>query len=260
MRRAKGTRRGRKAGSAGTRKPGRAGKVRSAGAALAVGIASLGAPATDAPATEAPAAPEGIHYVYLIRHGYYVHNDSSDERTENGINTLGREQARLVGRRLAALPVKPRLLVSSDFTRARQTADEVGKALGMKPRLDSLIAECIPNSSRPGLDEKQDPAEMAQCVANLETAWSRYFTATPERDTHDILVCHGNVIRWFVSRALGNDVRHWTNLDIGNASLTIVAVRPDGTTRLVMYSDVGHLPIAKQTWAGRGPGWSKAPR
>jgi hypothetical protein len=22
-----------------------------------------------------------------------------------------------------------------------------------------------------------------------------------------------------------------------------------------MYSDVGHLPVAKQTWSGRGGGW-----
>ena len=259
MRRAKGTRRGRKVRASGASKARRVGKVRRAGAAIAVGIASLSAAAT-AKAAEGPATPQGIHSIYLIRHGYYVHDDSLDERTENGINALGREQARLVGRRLAALPVKPRYLVSSNFTRARQTADEIGKALQMKPRLDSLIAECIPSSSRPGFDEQQDPAEMAQCGANLETAWTRYFTATPERDTHDILVCHGNVIRWLVSRALGNDVRHWTNLDIGNASLTIIAVRPDGTTRLVMYSDVGHLPIEKQTWVVRGPGWSKAAR
>jgi len=25
----------------------------------------------------------------------------------------------------------------------------------------------------------------------------------------------------------------------------------------VMYSDVGHIPVEKQTWAGRGAGWGK---
>ena len=96
---------------------------------------------------------------------------------------------------------------------------------------------------------------MALCAATLETAWAKYCRPSSERDAHDILVCHGNVIRWFVNRALGNDVRHWTSLDIGNGSLTILAESPDGTTRLVMYSDVGHLPVEKQSWAGRGPGW-----
>ena len=234
--------------------------MRSAVPALAVGLASLGGAATDARAAEPPPAPAGIRYLYLIRHGVYDRVDSLDDRTENGINGLGREQARLLGRRLARLPVKPRVLVSSDLTRARETANEIGAILHMTPELDSLIAECTPSSTRPGFDEQHDAAEMAQCRSNLEAAWSKYFTTSPERDTHDILVCHGNVIRWFVSRALGNDVRNWTSLDIGNASLTIIAVRPDGTTRLVVYSDVGHLPVEKQTWVGQGAGWGKTAR
>ena len=204
--------------------------------------------------------PQGIRFVYLIRHGMYDRVDSLDDRVANGLNALGREQARLLGKRLAALPVKPRLLVSSDLTRARETAAEIGAILSMTAAQDTLLAECTPPSSRPGLDETQDPNEMALCQANLEAAWTKYFQASPDRDTHDLLVCHGNVIRWLVNRALANDVRHWTSLDIANGSLTIIAVRPDGTTRLVLYSDVGHLPVAKQTWAGRGAGWGKPTR
>jgi hypothetical protein len=45
-------------------------------------------------------------------------------------------------------------------------------------------------------------------------------------------------------------------MEIANASLTILAVRPDGTSRLVSFSDVGHLPVARQTWTGKGAGWS----
>jgi hypothetical protein len=56
-------------------------------------------------------------------------------------------------------------------------------------------------------------------------------------------------------RTVGADVRDWLNLDSGNGSLTIVAVRPDGSTRLVLYNDVGHIPWEKQTWSGRGGGW-----
>ena len=203
-------------------------------------------------------APQGVRYVYLIRHGTYESVDSLDDRVANGVNALGREQARLLGKRLAGLPVKPSLLVSSDLTRARETADEIGAMLHMTPERDTLIAECLPPSSRPGFDQEHDAAEMALCAATLEAAWAKYCRPSSERDAHDILVCHGNVIRWFVNRALGNDVRHWTSLDIGNGSLTILAVRPDGSARLVMYSDVGHLPVEKQTWAGRGPGWGPA--
>ncbi len=224
-------------------------------------IAASAAPAASgALAADGDAAPKGIRFVYLIRHAIYDRVDSLDDRVANGLNALGHEQARLLAKRLAGLPIKPRLLASSDLTRARETADAIGARLSMRPEQDTLLAECTPPSSRPGLDEKQDPKEMAACLTNLEAAWAKYFRASPERDTHDLLVCHGNVIRWFVNRALANDVRHWTSLDIGNASLTIVAVQPDGTTRVVLYSDVGHLPVDKQTWAGRGPGWRKPPR
>jgi len=215
------------------------------------------APSPAARAADVIPAPKGVRYVYLMRHGMYDRVDSLDDRTANGLNALGHEQARLLGKRLAGLPVKPRVLVSSDLTRARETADEIGAILRMTAERDTLIAECTPPSSRPGFDQENDPAEMALCQANLEAAWAKYFRASPEGDAHDLIVCHGNVIRWFLNRAIGNDVRHWTSLDIGNASLTIIAVRADGTTRLVMYSDVGHLPVEEQTWAGRGGGWGK---
>ena len=210
------------------------------------------------PAGAAPAAPEHIRFVTLVRHGMYDHVDSLDDRVANGLNALGREQVRLLGKRLASLPEKPDRFVSSDLLRARETAEGLGEALSMHPDLDTLLAECTPPSSRPGFDAQHDPTEMALCQTNLEAAWAKYFRPSPERDAHDLLVCHGNVIRWFVSRALGNDVRHWTSLDIANASITVIAVRPDGTTRLVAYSDVGHLPLEKQTWAGRGAGWGSA--
>ena len=83
-----------------------------------------------------------------------------------------------------------------------------------------------------------------------------YARATAGTTTHDVLVCHGNVIRWFVCKALGVDLNQWTRMDIANASLTVITIRSDGTTRLEIFGEVAHLPIAKQTWSGKGPGWA----
>ncbi len=222
--------------------------------ALAFGADSTPA-APAASSTPAAEPSRGVRFVYLIRHGSYDRADSLDDRIANGLNTLGREQVTLLARRLAALPVKARLLVTSDFTRARETADDIGAVLGMKFELDTLIEECTPRSLDPGRGRDHVAAEVDLCETKLQAAWEKYFRPSPGADAHDLLVCHGNGIRWFVSKALGNDVRRWTSLDIANASLTIIAVRADGTTRLVLYSDVGHLPLEKQTWAGRGGGW-----
>jgi serine/threonine-protein phosphatase PGAM5 len=201
-------------------------------------------------------APKGVHYVVLIRHGHYDRDTAStDDRRSNGLNAQGRAQAALVARRLAALPVRPRLLVSSDFLRATQTAEIISEELDMKVTVDSLIHECTPTTERADIMKTTTPAEVSLCEHHLEAAWRKYFEPTPNADTHDVLVCHGNVIRWCVAHALGMDPKDWLRMDIGNCSLTVIAVRPDGTTRLVMYSDVGHIPVNEQSWTGAGAGW-----
>jgi serine/threonine-protein phosphatase PGAM5 len=224
---------------------------------LLLGLAIWGAAGLaghDARGADAP--PAHVRYVYLIRHGDYDRNDAADDRTANGLNALGHEQARLIGARLAGLPVKIHSLVSSNYTRARDTAAEIGSILGMPAQEDSLLHECTPNSDRADFMSNHKPDEIAACEANLVAAWARYMQPSPDADTHDVLVCHGNVIRWFVSRALGVDTKRWGAMDIGNGSLTVLAVRADGSTRLVLFSDVGHLPVVKQTWTGRGAGWT----
>src|SRR6185436_12308503 len=111
---------------------------------------------------------------------------------------------------------------------ARETADDMGVAMKMTPVRDSLIAECTPTSERADVMKGEKPEDVAACDAQLAAAWAKYMTPTPEGDRHDVLVCHGNVIRWFVSHALGADPR-WLRMEIGNGSMTILSVRPDGT-------------------------------
>jgi serine/threonine-protein phosphatase PGAM5 len=224
---------------------------------LLASMLTLGGPL--AHAADPPRAVPGVRYVYLIRHGMYDRDDHADDRVGNGLNALGREQALLIGARLANLPVRMTSLVSSDYTRARETAGVIGRALGMTPALDSLLHECTPSSARPDSVGRSAHEEAAACEANLAAVWARYVRPAAARDEHVVLVCHGNVIRWLVSRSLAMDPRRWTSMEIANASLTVIAVRPDGSTRLVLFSDVGHLPVPKQTWTGRGAGWGSAP-
>ena len=58
-------------------------------------------------------------------------------------------------------------------------------------------------------------------------------------------------------RALGADTKHGSDQDVETASLSIIAVRPDGSIRLAIFSDVGHIPVEKKSWSGRGGGWVK---
>jgi serine/threonine-protein phosphatase PGAM5 len=220
-------------------------------------VASL-ALAADPPATTP--TPKGLHYLYLIRHGAYDRDTvQTDDRIGSGLNALGHVQARLVGKRLAALPVKYHALITSDFTRARETADEIGRILHMTPVRDSLIHECTPTTERADIMKDETPQTLAACESNLNAAWARYAVPTPDLDQIDILVAHGNVIRWMVTRALGAPLDHWLRMDIGNCSLSILAIKPDGTARLVQFSDDAHIPLVKQTWSGSAGGWLKKP-
>jgi serine/threonine-protein phosphatase PGAM5 len=199
---------------------------------------------------------QGVHYLYLVRHGIYDRDTTAtDDRTSNGLNALGHEQAKLVGARLAALPIKMTHLVSSEFLRAAQTADDIAPLIKLTPTRDGSLNECKPTSSNARLMAGERPVDVAACDSVRVASWNRWFVPTPDSDTYDVLVCHGNVIRWTLMRAVGADTKNWLNSDCGNGSLTIVAVRPDGSLRLVMYSDVGHIPWEKQTWSGKGGGW-----
>ena len=219
---------------------------------VAASVAAAQAP----PAATKPGT--GIHFVYLVRHGIYDRDTSAtDDRVSNGLNSLGHEQARLAGARLASLGVKFDRLISSELLRAKQTADDMGVLLKMTPTRDALLNECTSTSVNAAIMASEKPADLAACDSVRAVAWQRYFVPSPDRDTYDVLVCHGNVIRWTLMRAVGGDTKHWSDHDAGNCSLSIIAVRPDGSIRLVMYSDVGHIPVEKQTWSGRGGGWVK---
>jgi len=213
--------------------------------------------ASDARANAPAAKPgTGIHFIYLIRHGVYDRDTTAtDDRVSNGLNALGHEQARLIGERLAKLPIKFDRLISSELLRAVQTAADMNRAMKVTPARDELLNECTPTSVSASLMAGEKPEDVAECDSARVLAWQRYFVPTPERDTYDVLACHGNVIRWDLMRALGAETKYWSNQDVGHGSLSIIAVRPDSSIRVVMYSDVGHIPVDKQTWSGRGGGW-----
>lgn len=221
------------------------------------------ATATNVPPAATSVAPkaeakDGVHYVYLVRHGHYDRDPKvEDDRKGNGLNPLGHEQARRTGERLASLPVRFDRIVSSEFLRAVQTADGMAPLLKLTPSRDPLLNECTSTSTKASVMADESPEDLAACDAARAAAWERWFRPTPARDTFDLLVCHGNVIRWILYRAVGADPVGWASADIANASITIVAVLPDGGVRLVAFSDAGHLPPALQTWAGRGGGWGR---
>lgn len=215
---------------------------------LLVGLTTMASPVA---AQEPGTKPQGVHTLYLVRHGDYDENDPRDPEVGKALNALGRQQAELVGQRLAGLPMKFEALYTSTMTRARETAAIVATVLPyLKPDPIRDLRECTP-PLRPEDMHDLRPGEADSCRAQLETAFGRFFKPSPAADRRDILVCHGNVIRYFCMRALGVDPQAWNHMTIANCSLTVIQVRADGTLRLVSYDDVGHIPVMLQTYTGQ---------
>jgi serine/threonine-protein phosphatase PGAM5 len=205
---------------------------------------------SDSPYAAAGGEP-AARTLYLVRHGQYDIDDPADSEIGRALVPLGVAQARLTAARLKALPVAVTSLHTSTMTRARETAAVIAAALPpLMPRPSRLLRECTPPTWREDVMEAEDPAELAACQGQLEEAFTRYFVPARGREAHDVVVCHGNVIRYFVCKVLDVDTLAWLQMSIANCSVTVVVVRPDGSFKLVAFGDAGHLPPSLQTYPG----------
>jgi serine/threonine-protein phosphatase PGAM5 len=192
---------------------------------------------------EEQSTTDGVRTVYLIRHGDYDHTDQRDPDVGRGLTPLGVAQAKLVAARLRGLPVEITSLSSSTMTRARQTALVIGEEFpDLELHTSALLRECTPPTRRKDVMAEETEADLEACTKQLEKAFALYFAPSPDADHHDVIVCHGNMIRYLVTRVLGVDTDAWLGMSIGNCSLTVVTVFADGSMKLLSYSDVGHLP------------------
>lgn len=202
-------------------------------------------------AAPAAAASEHSHTIYLVRHGAYDMKAKADPAVGPSLTPLGISQAKLVAARLRALPVRFDSMTSSTMTRARETAAVIHESLTEVP-LDStpLLSECTPPAFQAISGESTD--EMTKCATRLDEAFGTLITPTPGADRNDLLVCHGNVIRYFVSKALRIDPRSWLGMTVAHASLTVIRVRADGSMKVIGVGDVGHIPANLQSWGTKG--------
>jgi phosphohistidine phosphatase len=75
--------------------------------------------------------------LYLVRHAKAAPGEPDELRR---LTPAGEERARELGTRLAADGVRPAVILSSPLVRARQTADELGRALGVPVETDERLA------------------------------------------------------------------------------------------------------------------------
>ncbi|KAM3868507.1 serine/threonine-protein phosphatase PGAM5, mitochondrial [Diretmus argenteus] len=194
--------------------------------------------------------PKATRNILLIRHSQYNLSGNGDK--ERVLTPLGREQAELTGQRLAALGLKYDVLIHSSMARATETANIISAHLpGVELLSCDLLREGAPIEPVPPVTHwKPDAVQYHEDGARIEAAFRRYIhraDAKQKEDSYEIIVCHANVIRYFVCRALQFPPEGWLRMGLNNGSITWLTIRPSGRVALRTLGDSGFMPPDKLT-------------
>ena len=185
-----------------------------------------------------------IKTIFLLRHGQY-----KSEPTEH-LTPLGRKQALLAGKRLKN--IKFHKFHFSTMPRARETAQIVQKTMGYKGRLNGsdFLHECIPGFPKK-LRKKHghtDEKKLSRHKRRADRAFRDIFKFS-KKNRSELVVCHGNIIRYFVCKSLGIDTDLWTRLDIKQCGITVIQLNLKKRTKnIISHNDIGHIPLKMQTF------------
>ncbi len=166
-------------------------------------------------------------------------------QTDIPLSTEGLEQAGCVAERLAAFSSKPSVVISSDLSRARQTAEVIAERLHLCVETTPLLRETNLGDweglTHDEINARGDAELFARYQENsfinrppnsetLESAWERMTTALAQIKTRYpteslVIVGHGGSMRVLLYEALGAPVETMNRIWLANASLSIVEER-----------------------------------
>jgi probable phosphoglycerate mutase len=183
--------------------------------------------------------------ILLIRHGETASNAARVVQTpDTPLSLRGLEQARRLGRRLAREGVER--ILSSDYARARMTADAVRDATGAPLDVEPLLRERNFGDLRGrayadiGFDifaegyQPPNGESWESFHARVARAWSAMQRAALEAEGRIAVVTHGLVCFSVLSLQLGGAEQ--VSRSFSNTSLTVIDSRPPWAVRLVNCS------------------------
>lgn len=235
-----------------------------------------------------------VRHIVLVRHGQYDEKGKGD--AAKVLTELGREQARLTGKRLAGyLPagVQWKAVYQSDMARAKETAKivmtEINASMPAVALQDpiALLDEGYPAEPVPAPSTRLWAERKTwEHAPRIEAAFRMFFhrenapkvksggqtgagNASPpsgpadpaafkdeakkppaSEHTYELVVGHGNVIRFFVCRALQFSPEAWLRIAVYNCSITHIVIGSTGRVSLYTLGDVGHLDPRSQLTYG----------
>jgi len=191
--------------------------------------------------------PHKSRHLYLVRHGQYHLKEKRDE--DRKLTELGRKQAEFTGQRLKHLNLTFDKVYISTMPRAMETAEVIMRSLpGNKVKTieySSLLPEGSPVPPEPPMSVNRPAHIYYKDGARIEAAFRKFFhRADPSQQEHEhvLIVCHANVIRYFVCRALQIPEEAWLRFSLKNGSITHLEIRPSGRVIARGIGEAGFMP------------------
>lgn len=201
--------------------------------------------------------------IVLLRHGeteWNLEGRWQGQAADTRLTDRGRAQAHIVANRLRIFPVQA--IYSSDLARALETAQIVGRALGLEPAPEPRLRESDVgqwtgrtwdeirtswpdqvNAMLAGQDVRRGGGESYQEMEDRLAAVLDAIMARHEGQT-TLVVSHGAAIRTLIAHALGASLAQMHRIAIGGNTAISILQTQHGILRVVSYNDTAHLDAA----------------
>ena len=184
---------------------------------------------------------KATRHLFLIRHGNYVMN--VEDKNQKKLTELGIKQLNETGKYLKSLGHDYSKVTQSSLVRAIESCAIVSEYLPkeIEKATNDDLCEGFPWVPIP---YRNDVAH-AQDYDRIERAFKTHFhRAPPEqtKDSYEVIVCHANVIRYFVCRVLQVPPSAWLRMSLYHGSVTQVLIRPGGNVTVLAVGDIGFMP------------------
>jgi len=180
----------------------------------------------------------GERILYLVRHGQLDLRAFAENQFAAGLTRIGREQARFTAKRLRSLDVSA--IYCSTLGRAKETAAIISTEFPKIVLRPSNLLWELPNVGP--VDDPRWQEAFAKGKQRGERAFIKYVRPTRYRQRTEILISHGNLIRYFACRALGIAPESWSSLGTSHCGITQLRTAPQNAVRIICYNETGHLP------------------
>jgi len=185
----------------------------------------------------------------LIRHGDYHKGDRKSENYGH-LNEKGVEQARQAGARLKELiegGLKVDKFIVSTMPRAQESFEAISESVDtseIEVIRSDVITEGYPCVPDPPSSNRRTEHQVWEDGARFEAGFRKLFrrpTGCHDDDKYYVVVCHANLIRFLVMRALQLPEQAWLRFSLKNASFTQVDVYESGKVSVLNFGEQAHV-------------------